>query len=287
MRRGSEVIAVVGGLGMLGRAWCELLSSKETHFYCLDLPQLDITLTDSIKRNIPEDVDLVVNCAAWTDVDGAEDNPIQAEQLNAFAVKLLAEHCRRINAAIIHYSTDYIFNGRSSVPYAVDHPHDPINLYGRTKAEGECLLLQSSCDALLIRTSWLYAPWGKNFVRTIADLCLQRSVLSVVNDQRGRPTSAEHLAAKSLQLYQKGAEGIYHVTDGGDCTWYDLAVEIAAKLVSECRIEPCGSDAFTRPANRPVYSVLDLAETERLLGPMSCWRDNVADVLSRMEPVKM
>ncbi len=293
MRAIPSTVAVLGGRGMLGRAWCEQLSRLGVSYISLDLPELDIRDAESIAGGVPSEVDLVVNCAAWTDVDGAESHEAEAERLNADAVKLLADYCVQVSASLIHYSTDYVFDGESSVPYRVDHPISPVNAYGRTKARGEAILRSTGNHWLILRTSWLYAPWGRNFVRTIAGLCTEASegesprVLRVVNDQRGRPTSAEHLASVSLRLYQASAAGIYHVTDGGECTWYDLAVMIAEELGTGSRIEPCGSAFYPRPARRPAYSVLDLSDTERLVGEMPSWRSHVSDVLSRMEPIRV
>src|SRR5690606_14409224 len=134
---------------------------------------------------------------------------------------------------------------------------------------------------LLIRTSWLYAPWGKNFVLTIARLAKEKPELRVVHDQRGRPTSAEHLARASLALLEAEAHGTFHVTDGGECSWFELAREVARTVAPSCAVHPCTSAEFPRPALRPAYSVLDLSETEARLGPMPDWRANLADALRR------
>jgi dTDP-4-dehydrorhamnose reductase len=209
------------------------------------------------------------------------------ERINGTGVGELAQCCRRAGATLVHYSTDYVFNGQASQPYPTDHPHDPCNAYGRSKALGESLLLASGCRHLLVRTSWLYAPWGKNFVRTIAGLVRTRPSLKVVDDQRGRPTSAEHLAAMTLVLLQHEATGIFHVTDAGECTRCDFAGAIATFVRqqhgSAAIIEPCSSDQYPRPARRPAYSVLDIAQTQSLLGPMPAWQDNLRIVMGRLE----
>jgi len=136
---------------------------------------------------------------------------------------------------------------------------------------------------LNIRTSWLYAPWGLNFVRTIAKLLREKPSIKVVNDQRGRPTSAEHLAAATLRMIDAGAAGMHHITDGGECTWFDFAQEIGRLTGATGKVEPCTSAEFPRPAKRPGYSVLDLTETERLIGPMPDWKRNLAEVTPRLE----
>src|SRR5262249_33707839 len=145
----------------------------------------------------------VVNCSAYTNVDGAEKNEAEAFGVNGSGVGNLAERCRQVGATLVHYGTDYVFNGKAKTPYPVDAPHEPVNAYGRSKADGEVRIFESSVKHLLVRTSWLYAPWGGNFVRTIAKHARARPQLLVVADQRGRPTSAEPLALASLRLLEK------------------------------------------------------------------------------------
>ncbi len=276
--------AVVGALGMLGKAWRELLLKHEIQHTGLDLPTLDITDPGSIAEHIGKDVRFVVNCAAYTDVDGAEDQENTAHRLNADAVGYLAEHCKKIGATLIHYSTDYVFDGKADTPYKTDHPRKPINAYGRTKAAGEQRVESSGCDFLLIRTSWLYAPWARNFVATMIRLTRERDELQVINDQHGRPTSAQHLASASLALLEKGERGAFHITDGGECSWYEFACEIMRMSGNTCDIKPCTSEQYKVPAARPAYSVLDLSKTEAALGAMPDWKKNLADVIGQMEP---
>lgn len=276
-------VLLIGAGGMLGRAWAALLKSQGIECIAPDRETLDLLQPRSIRRVLDESCPIVVNCAAWTDVDGAEGDESGARDLNATAVGALAARCREVGATLVHYSTDYVFDGQADQPYQFDAPRRPIGAYGRTKAEGEILIEESGAPALIIRTSWLYAPWGKNFVRTIAAASRQRDVLRVVNDQRGRPTSCEHLASVSAALAASEATGVYHVCDGGECTWYDFACEIVRLVGSGCRVEPCSSDEFPRPAPRPAYSVLDLTETEARIGPMPDWRQNLASVIPRME----
>jgi len=187
---------------------------------------------------------------------------------------------RATDALLVHYSTDYVFNGRARSPYPIDAPLEPINAYGRSKAVGEKALRESGCRHLLLRTSWLYAPWGANFVLTMRKLTGERDELRVVDDQIGRPTSAEHLAATSMKLIEADAEGTFHVTDGGQCSWHGFATAIALAVNPNCRVVPCASDEFPRPARRPAYSVLDLGPAEAIVGPMRDWKDNLADVLA-------
>ncbi|MEQ9453643.1 MAG: dTDP-4-dehydrorhamnose reductase [Phycisphaeraceae bacterium] len=266
--------------GMLGTAWKRLLEAKGIDHTAIGRPNLDLTRPASIDAVMSSGYSHIINCAAWTDVDAAEEHEHAATVINGAAVRLLAEHAAEINAQLVHYSTDYVFNGQATSPYPIDAPHDPVNAYGRSKAAGEKAIRQSRASYLVIRTSWVYAPWGNNFVQTMRKLTADRDELKVVADQRGRPTSAEHLAMASLELMEKNAEGFLHVCDGGECTWHELASHVAESTGSGCVVQPCTTSEFPRPAKRPSYSVLDLKPSEDLIGPMPDWRDNVDRVLS-------
>lgn len=268
-------IVVIAAEGMLGTAWTRLSTEHELVAACY--PEVDITRPETL--GVLDGAEVVVNCAAWTDVDGAEAHEEEAAVVNGTAVGVLSERCAAAGALLVHYSTDYVFSGHADAPYPIDAPIDPVNAYGRTKALGEKALFEGGAEHLLIRTSWVYAPWGKNFVLTMAKLGTERDALKVVDDQRGRPTRAEHLAATSLRLIEREARGTFHVTDGGECTWFDFATHIVGRVNPKCVVEPCSSDAFPRPAPRPPYSVLDLSRTEALLGPMPSWQTNVDGVL--------
>ncbi len=280
MKLNHHEFVIVGAAGMLGCAWCELLSQRGLTYLALDREQFDVTDPSQIHTALPIDARVVVNCAAYTNVDKAETDYEAALTLNGHAVGHLAAHAKRNNATLVHYSTDYVFNGLAKSPYPVETPHDPINAYGRSKAAGEQALWDSGARHLLIRTSWLYAPWANNFVRTMLKLTAERDTLMVVDDQRGRPTSAQHLARASLALLDAKGSGTYHVTDGGECTWHGFAAEIARLAGRACEVKPCTSEQFPRPAKRPAYSVLDLSHTERLIGPMPDWRDQLAAVIA-------
>ncbi len=317
---------ILGSSGMLGRAWRELLSRRNIPFTHGDSDRFDITSPAQIAAALhASGATHVINCAAWTDVDGAEANEAAATRINGEAVRVLADACANSGAMLVHYSTDYVFDGNAHAPYRTDQRRDPLNAYGRSKAVGEEVLesfrgsgaspgvsgvAQSSSTVqgssavptpglaprplkelqwLCIRTSWLYAPWGKNFLRTIANAALTKPQLKVVNDQRGRPTSAEHLAKGTLAMIDRGARGMHHLTDGGECTWFEFAQEIVEVLRdpgaagSVATVLPCTSDEFPRPAKRPAYSVLDLAKTEALIGTMPNWKGNVRDTVRRRE----
>jgi dTDP-4-dehydrorhamnose reductase len=278
-------ILIVGDRGMLGRAFRELLDRQARAYRGVDLPDFDAAEPKQVSDLFGQPWGAVVNCAAFTNVDGAETNEAAALRANAIAPKLVAEACARASIPLVHFSTDYVFSGQATSPYPVDAPLQPLGAYGRSKAAGEDAIRSSGARYLMLRTSWLYAPWANNFVRTMAKLTRDKPSLKVVSDQRGRPTSAEHLAKSALALLDREASGTLHVTDGGECTWYEFTVAIAQGLGRTCKIEPCTTAEFPRPAPRPAYSVLDLSKTEALLGPMPHWRDNLASVLARLEPL--
>jgi dTDP-4-dehydrorhamnose reductase len=278
----SEFV-LLGAGGMLHRAWIETLTNRGLKHRSLARAQLDLTRPETIGPALGDNCKLVINCAAYTDVDKAESEEATATAVNGIGVGRLALHCRQLGATLVHYSTDYVFNGKGVRPYRPDDPIEPLGAYGRSKAVGEKLLRESGCKYLLIRTSWLYAPWGKNFVRTIARVAREGKPLRVVNDQQGRPTSSEHLARTTLSLIEHNATGIYHATDGGECTWFEFASEIARIINPQAQVSPCTTAEFPRPAQRPAYSVLDLDQTERLVGPMLPWRMALADVMERLE----
>lgn len=274
---------VLGSSGMVGRSWCALLEREGIEFRAVTRPEFDLLNPQSVHDAIEQDDDLVINAAAWTDVDGAESDPEGANQANGESVGILADRCHALGATLIHYSTDYVFDGSVSEPYPIDATLNPCNAYGRSKAMGEQLIRQRrDLDYLIIRTSWVYAPWGNNFVRTIAKLAADKTELRVVDDQRGRPTSAEQLAATSLALYRTGALGTWHASDADECSWHELAKLIASRINPDCAVHPCSSDEYPRPAFRPPYSVLDIRSTETQCGPLDSWQHAVSDVLDQI-----
>jgi dTDP-4-dehydrorhamnose reductase len=268
--------------GMLGRAFERELVRRGEPFVARGFPHYDLTRPETLV--VPAGTERVILCAAYTDVDGAETDEARATAVNGAGVGHLARACREAGALLVHFGTDYVFSGDAKTPYPVDAPVDPRTAYGRSKAAGERALRESGAEHLYLRTSWLYAPWGKNFVRTIAALGRTRPELKVVDDQRGRPTSAEVLVQTTFALLARGARGFFHATDGGDCTWFELARAVVEGTGGSAQVLPCTSAEFPRPAPRPAYSVLELTRTEALLGPMRPWRETLRDVLVRLEP---
>lgn len=277
-----QPVILIGSDGMLGTAWRAVLDQMQVQYRCPMLDEFDLTDEASIKRTITDDVQLVINCAAYTAVDKAQEQEELATLINGEGVGKLAERCKDVNAKLVHYSTDYVFPGNADSPYLPNADRSPCNAYGRSKAVGEELIEQSGCSFLILRTSWLYAPWANNFVITIAKLAAQRDELSVVNDQFGRPTSAQHLAQTSADMIYAGGSGIYHVTDGGQCSWFDFATQIVRLMDAACVVKPCDSSQFPRPAVRPAYSVLDLTSTEKLVGQMPHWKENLSAVIEQL-----
>lgn len=278
-------ILIVGANGMLARALRNQLTAEGRAHEGVGLPDFDITDAAQVDATIKAGHAAVINCSAYTNVDAAEADEALASRVNGLGVENLASACAERAIPLVHYSTDYVFSGYAQEPYKVDEPLKPLGAYGRSKALGEQALRAAGGQHLLLRTSWLYAPWANNFVRTIFKASMQQPLLKVVNDQRGRPSSAEHVARVTLQLLDQQARGTFHVTDGGECTWYDFAREIVRLAGHNCDVQPCTSAEYTRPAKRPPYSVLDLGPTEALVGPLSDWHTNLADVMGRLEPV--
>ena len=186
-------LVLIGARGMLGRCWVELARARGIRHVATTSDELDITDSDAVARIVKPGTEWVVNCAAYTAVDDAEEHEARAREVNGYAVGSLARRCAEVGATLLHYSTDYVFDGTATSPYPTDHPRNPVNAYGRSKALGEEQLEASGAAHLLVRSSWLYAPWAKNFVLTIRELARRRQTLRVVDDQRGRPTDTRRM----------------------------------------------------------------------------------------------
>jgi dTDP-4-dehydrorhamnose reductase len=217
--------------------------------------------------------DAVIHCAAHTRVDDAESDEASAFAVNADGTLNVAAACAAIGARLLYPGTDYIFDGRASQPYTTSSPAAPLNAYGRSKLAGEEAAREAG-DYLIVRTSWLYGAGGRNFVSTILTRARAGEELSIVNDQRGAPTWTRHLAVVFAQLLEYDAPaGVYHATNRGDTTWYDLACSALRAAGIEGAVRPVRSEHMPRPAARPRYSVLDCSATEALVGPIPHWRD--------------
>jgi dTDP-4-dehydrorhamnose reductase len=273
---------IFGAGGQLGRALART-APPGTHLVALDRARCDVTDPDAVARALGEAApDLVLNGAAYTAVDRAEAEPEAARRLNAVAPGTIAAAARAAGARTVHVSTDFVFDGAASVPYRPGDAAAPASVYGRTKLEGERAAIEADPDALLVRTAWLYAPQGANFVNTMLRLMRERAEVSVVADQIGTPTWAPSLAEALWALAGKGARGIFHYTDAGVASWYDFAVAIeeearaAGILEKPVAIRPIATARYPTKARRPAFSLLEKEATWDLLGESAPhWRVNL------------
>ncbi|MFH0800862.1 MAG: dTDP-4-dehydrorhamnose reductase [bacterium] len=269
-------IAVTGGRGMLGRDLCRALSEKHRVF-CLDLPDFDITDSDLVQRKLSDlDPGAVIHCAAFTDVDGCERDPEKAFKVNDLGTQNVVYACMGKRAKLMYISTDYVFDGSKKTPYLeVDAP-SPMSVYGKSKLAGEMAVRDLLHRFFIVRTSWLFGKNGKNFVSTILKLAGENPELRVVDDQRGSPTFAADLADGLVRLIESDFFGIYHLTNSGECTWYDFAREILEEAGIKKPVYPLSSEDLVRPAPRPANSVL--ANTHYLLRgfpPLRSYREGL------------
>lgn len=278
-------ILVTGALGQLGREISKLTDSSEHTYIYTDVrahegvAELDITDAEAVNAAV-QGVDVIVNCAAYTDVNKAEGDAQAARMVNALAPAVLAEAAKAAGAMLIHVSTDYVFDGQANVPYTEDAARNPLGVYGRTKMEGEDAIIKSGCRHLIFRTSWLYSNTGKNFFLTMAELTASKPELKVVVDQVGTPTYAYDLAYLITYIIEENLldrNGVYNYSGEGVCAWYDFASEINSLLGHTCRIVPCRSEEYPTPAERPHYSVLDKSKVKRDFGiEIPYWRHSLA-----------
>ncbi|MDQ5973730.1 MAG: dTDP-4-dehydrorhamnose reductase [Actinomycetota bacterium] len=270
---------MIGSRGQLGSDLLEALAGRaENAVLGLDLPDIDITDPQSVELVFAGfDPDVVVNCAAWTAVDLAETNEESALRVNGLGPRVLAEECRRSGAWLVQVSTDYVFDGLATTPYAEDAVPDPRSAYGRTKLAGEVAVREVLPDShYLVRTAWLYGRNGANFVKTMARLERERDTVSVVDDQRGQPTYSLDLAEQIVRLVEaRPAAGTFHGTNSGEVTWFGLAREVFALLGADpARVLPTTSAEFAMAASRPAYSVLGHDRWAEVgLPPMRPWRE--------------
>jgi len=278
-------IVVTGALGKLGQEIMKLAAGSEHEFVFTDIRAtdnvslLDITDADAVDAFVGKDVDVIVNCAAYTDVNKAESDEESARQINAAAAGILASAAAKADALLIHVSTDYVFDGTSTVPYREDCLPAPTGAYGRTKLEGERLVQESGCRYMIFRTAWLYSLSGRNFFLTMVNKTAERPQMKVVFDQTGTPTYAGDLAYLISHIIENGLldrTGIYHYTDEGVCSWYDFAKEINSLVGHTCNVMPCRTEDYPTPAKRPHYSVLDKAKVRGTFGiEIPHWRDSL------------
>lgn len=243
----------------------------------------DVAVLDMVRS---EKVDVIVNCAAYTNVDKAEGNPESADLLNHLAAAWLAEAAYVCGAVMIHISTDYVFSGKSCLPYKELDETAPESVYGTSKLAGERAVVHSGCRHIIFRTAWLYSVYGNNFVKTMRKLTSEKDSINVVFDQIGSPTCAADLAALIVDVIEKDMtdrQGIYHFTDEGVCSWYDFAKAICELSGNHCDIRPCHSDEFPSRVARPHFSVLDKSLVKKTFGvEIPHWHDSLRDCIAKM-----
>lgn len=284
-------ILVTGANGQLGNAMRIASRSSNDKYIFTDVAELDITNAEAVCKMVTDNaVDVIVNCAAYTNVDKAEDDADFAELLNATAVRNLAEAVKLNNGTLIHVSTDYVFGGNSgNTPRTEDEPANPTGVYGVTKLHGEQEVEKTGVKALIFRTAWLYSEFGKNFVKTMLNLTATKPELKVVFDQAGTPTYAQDLANAIFSIIEnrkmEGNEGVYHYSNEGVCSWFDftrLIADIAGN--TDCDIQPCHSNEFPSKVIRPSYSVLDKTKFKSTFGlKVPFWLDSLKTCIKNLQ----
>jgi dTDP-4-dehydrorhamnose reductase len=279
-------ILVTGAGGQLGTALKEACGGGEWEWLFTDLAELNITGRESVEAFfLGERPDVVVNCAAFTDVDRAETEREAACLVNRDAPRFLAAAAAAQGAALVHISTDFVFDGRADSPYTEEDAPAPLNFYGESKLAGERAVAESGVRGAIVRTSWLYSPWGKNFVKSILRVASERDQIRVVADQAGCPTSAAELAGAIVRMIPSlGAMGLYHFCDSGVVSRADFAAEIIRQAGLACRVTPVASTEYPLPAIRPAYSALDTGKIARTFGiAPRPWQHTLAECMTELK----
>lgn len=287
-------ILITGANGQLGHEMRNVLAD-DPRFHAIytdvagdNITRLDITDEAAVEQVVTDHaIAVIVNCAAFTAVDAAEDDEAAAAWLNAYAVGVLARVAKRCRARMVHISTDYVFDGNGCTPYTEDEPACPQTAYGRTKLDGERLLVDTlGDDAVILRTAWLYSPYGKNFVKTMLALGQSKPSLKVVFDQVGSPTCAHDLANAIVTVItaDEWHPGIYHYSNEGVISWYDFTIAIHRLAgITTCDVQPCHSDEFPARAHRPAYSVLDKTRFKTTFGvTVPYWLDSLKETIKQL-----
>lgn len=282
-------VLVTGANGQLGSeiGICATGSVHDVYFFT-DVAELDITKLEDICRFLVQNkIDVIVNCAAYTDVDKAEDDVALADLLNNKAAENLAVASKENDCVLVHVSTDYVFQGNRNIPCSEDEPTAPLGIYGKTKLDGENAIQKVGCKYLIFRTAWLYSEFGNNFVKTMIRLTTERDILKVVFDQVGTPTYAGDLAHLIFTIIEKRQykerQGIYHFSNEGVCSWYDFAKEISSIAGTTCDIRPCHSDEFPSKVKRPTFSVLDKTKVKKNFEcTIPYWKESLVKCIDKL-----
>jgi dTDP-4-dehydrorhamnose reductase len=273
---------IIGGKGLLGKNIAPVFDKTFDLTIC-DIDTWDITDRASGESHIEKyRPDVLINLAAMTDVDGCEDTKKElAERINGYGAGIIAHLCREHNVRFVHISTDYVFDGKKTVPYKENDLPSPISVYGTTKLMGERAVLEKNPSSLIVRAQWLYGKGGENFITKVVNIAKQSGTLRVVNDQRGSPTYARDLAEPLIALIEKGKSGIYHLANSGSCTWFEFAGEIFRLLEIDTAIIPISSEELERKAKRPSYSVFDMWKFQKDTGlKIRPWQEALREYLT-------
>lgn len=290
-------ILITGSKGQLGNELLDIIKSgkaeisevseaiKKSEVIALDVDELDITNLEQVKSKINDlKPDVIINCAAATNVDGCESNEDFAFKVNSIGPRNLAIASDEVGAKLVQVSTDYVFSGVGNKPLTEYDLTAPYSVYGKTKLLGENYVRELSSKYFIVRTAWLYGYVGHNFVYTMRRLGKEKECITVVNDQRGNPTHANDLAYHILKLIQTEEYGIYHCTGKGECTWYDFAKMIIELSGEKCEVKPCTSEEYKTPAKRPEYSSLDNMMLRCTVGDdMRDWKDAIKSFISKLD----
>lgn len=284
----SNKIIVTGSKGQLGSELKELASSyPDFEFFFFDKESFNINDLSVIEKIFNQhQPSYLINCAAYTAVDKAESEKESANEINGKAVGDLAAVCNKYNTKFIHISTDYVFNGEQSMPFKETDTVDPVNAYGQSKLLGEQLALKNNSDTMIIRTSWVYSSYGKNFVKTMLRLMNEKENIGVVDDQYGSPTYAADLADVIMKIISSGKwqGGIYHFSNDGDISWFDFANEINGLIHSDCIINPLSAKQYPNPAKRPRYSVLDKGKIKHTYSiHLKDWKESLKACIDKLK----
>ena len=279
----QDNILITGAKGQLGLELTKLLPNA----ILTDVNELDITDLNVVQTFVKEHhINTIINCAAYTAVDKAEDDLEMATKINVLGPENLA----KTGCKVIHVSTDYVFDGLGHKPYTPTDETQPISVYGKTKRAGELAVLENASSAIIIRTAWLYSPYGNNFVKTMQRLGAEKESLNVVADQVGSPTYAGDLAKAITEIIpqvKEGQKGVYHFTNEGVCSWYDFARKIMELSGLKCTVNPIPSSAYPTKATRPFYSVLSKESIKQDFGiKIAHWENGLKRCLNEMEKMK-
>jgi dTDP-4-dehydrorhamnose reductase len=286
-------ILITGSNGQLGSEIKDLVTNyKNFNFFFMDFPELNICKSEELNTFIvDQNINAVINCAAYTAVDKAEKDEHTAQKVNSEGVLNLVNALKKVNGKLIHISTDYVFDGNHSQPYKESDPVSPVGVYGETKRAGELAVLNSSIDALVIRTSWMYSVYGNNFLKTMLKLGHDKDELGVIFDQVGTPTNASDLAKTCLDIlaYSKEANinskgNLYHYSNEGVSSWYDFASAIMELGSLDCKVRPIETKDYPTPAKRPHYSVLNKSKIKTDFNiQIPNWRDSLDKCIEKLK----